>query len=140
MTTVFISHNHQDNHYIEQIKSIRQNPNHPLTFEDRSLAEAICNEHGHTNRRPPSDMRSESVREAIAKLLGGSHKLLVLVGKDTHSKLWVEWEIGQFKKHNSERNILVMRTPDSIYSGAPKGVQELELYAWDLNRIAQWAS
>ncbi|MGF1692621.1 TIR domain-containing protein [Photobacterium kagoshimensis] len=138
MTTVFISHNHQDKQYIDAIKATRLNSNHPLEFEDRSLAEAICNEYGHTNRRPPNDFRSEPVQKEIAKLLGSSHKLLVLVGNDTHSRLWVEWEIAQFLKYNSEKNILVMRTPDNVYAGAPHSVHHLELYAWDLQRIAQW--
>ncbi len=138
MTTVFISHNHQDRKYIDAIKATRLNSNHPLEFEDRSLAEAICNEHGHTNRRPPSDFRSEPVKKEIAKLLGGSHKLLVLVGNDTHSKLWVEWEIEQFLKHNSEKNILVMRTGDNFHAGSPRIVEHLQLYAWDLKRIAVW--
>ncbi|NLS14901.1 hypothetical protein HGP28_18755 [Vibrio sp. SM6] len=139
MTTVFISHDHSDKQYIEAIKATRLNSNHPLEFEDRSLAEAICNEHGHTIRRPPSDFHSLPVKEEITKLLASSHKLLVLVGNNTHSKLWVEWEIEQFLKYNSEKNVLVMRTPDNNYAGAPSIVHHLELYAWNLQRIAQWA-
>lgn len=136
MTKVFISYSHSDQRYVSDIKSVRLNRNHGLGFNDKSLQEPIYNEEGHVNRRPPHDSASYLVRQEISRRLQESDKLLVLLGNDTHSKLWVEWEINEFRKLKQGSDILVMKVPNSL-GGAPKIVQQ-EVYDWDLNMVSSW--
>jgi hypothetical protein len=136
---IFISYSHVDQSSINEIKSVRLNSNHNLSFFDNSLSAPIYNGQGHVNRRPPADYASIPVREEITKLLLNSEKLLVILGNDTHSKLWVEWEIEEFKRLHRSPDILVMRTRDSL-GGAPRVAQNLSVYEWDLDFVSKWVN
>lgn len=137
MTRVFISYSHSDQRYVNDIKSVRLNLNHGLSFYDNSLPEPVFNGEGHVNRRPPHDSASLPVRNRISELLRDSDKLLVLLGDDTHSKLWVEWEIEQFKNQKWNPDILVMKVPGSL-GGAPRVAQNYRIYHWDLDMVTKW--
>ena len=138
MTSVFISHNHKDNKYINAIKSTVKNPNHSLSFDDTSLAKPVYNSYGHVNRRPPSDPVSNSVKSEINTLLSTTDKLLVILGNDTHSKEWVTWEIQSFVSRNGWGRILLMRTPDNHRGGAPEIASHLEVHDWNMNVLSKW--
>jgi len=138
MPKIFISYSHVDQSYIRDIKSVRQNQNHHLHFGDNSLKNPIYNENGHINRRPPNDPSSDPVKREILQLLRDSDKLLVILGNDTHSKLWVEWEIDTFNRTHRNGDILLMRTPDNTRGGAPITAQNLRVHSWDLEAVARW--
>ena len=137
MKKVFISYKHSDRHYIDQVKSVANNPNHPLNFDDHSLAEAVLNMHGHVNRRQPDDSASQPVKNEIRKRLAAAEKLLVIVGKDTHSSEWVKWELETFERLNSPRNILVMRHTSSVGSLAKK-YSRYDIKNWDPKYLSDW--
>ncbi|CAG22505.1 TIR domain-containing protein [Photobacterium profundum] len=138
MKRIFISHNHRDSKTINLIKSIYCNPNHNLNFANKSLAAPIFNDHQHINRRPPTDSASKPVKQEISRLLNESDKLLVLIGPDTHSSLWVQWEINAFTSKHSSSNILMMRIPDNQTAGAPANARHLSIHNWDLKLLTQW--
>lgn len=140
MKRIFISHSHKDSAYIADIKGVRLNDNHSLAFHDRSLEDPVYNAFGHINRRSPEDPASKPVRDEILALLRQSDKLIVLVGNDTHSSLWVQWEIEQFSRIHGERSIMLMRTPDNHRGGAPATVRHLSLESWDIQYLSRWAS
>jgi len=138
MINVFMSYKHDDNESVNAVRSIRQNPNNTLQFIDRSLAEPVLNAYGDINRRSPHDMASNTVNHAILDLLRKSDKLLVLIGKNTHSSEWVNWEIKQFRKIQSQRatnNILLMRVPHDESSGKPSAASDLKFYNWHMNTL-----
>lgn len=137
MARVFISYSHSDQKYVNDIKSVRLNDNHSLSFRDRSLPEPIYNGEGHVNRRPPHDYASWPVRDRITELLRDSDKLLVLLGDDTHSKLWVEWEMEQFKSLKWNADILIMKIPGA-YGGLPRVGQGYQVEPWDLDVVSNW--
>lgn len=139
MSTIFISYSHSDQAYINDLKAVRLNHNNQLSFYDNSLPEPIYNGQGHVNRRPPSDPVSQPVKDEIKKLLQQSNKLLVILGDDTHSKLWVEWEIKEFSQMHWNPDILLMNTPSS-FAGAPTIANNHTVHRWDLDRITRWAS
>lgn len=138
MASVFISHNHKDNLYIEAIKATVKNPNHSLYFNNTSLAKPVYNSYGNINRRPPSDPVSKPVKEEINTLLSKTDKLLVILGNDTHSKEWVTWEIESFVSRNGWERILLMRTPDNHRGGAPEIANHLEVHDWNMNFLSKW--
>ena len=69
MKKVFVSYKHDDNGYVNDVRSIRMNSNHSLEFNDVSLESAIINEHGDINRRSPNDVASIPVRNEIEQRL-----------------------------------------------------------------------
>lgn len=137
MKKVFVSYKHDDNGYVNDVRSIRMNSNHSLEFNDVSLESAIINEHGDINRRSPNDVASIPVRNEIEQRLKHSDKLIVLIGNNTHSSLWVKWEMDTFSSYRGERNILMMHLPFS-HGGAPSGYRYHNIQKWDLQYLNAW--
>lgn len=137
MKKVFISYKHSDRPYVDQAKSVAKNPNHPLEFDDHSLVKGVVNEHGHINRRRPSDPKSQPVKDEIEKRLKQSSKLLVLIGNNTHSSEWVKWEIDTFEKYRGARNILIMRHQHST-GGLPYKYSRYDIQCWSTQYLSTW--
>lgn len=138
--SVFISHNHKDSQYINDIQSIIDNPNNKLSFINISLSTPIFNKFGDISRKPPSHPLSNPVRDAINKLLSDADKLLVLVGNETHSKEWVSWEIESFVSKKGWGEVMLIRTPNNDRGGSPEIAKHLELYDWDICKLKKWVS
>jgi hypothetical protein len=138
MKAVFISYDHDDQSTKRDVDSIRLNGNNLVEFHDNSLLEPIYNSYGHVNRRMPTDQVSENVSSAIHKLLYGSSKLLVLIGRDTHSSEWVKWEIDTFKSLKMNPDILFMRVNNDLSSGLPSNARSHEIINWDSTKLRSW--
>jgi len=140
MKRIFISHNHRNSDAIERIKSLNKNPNNNLNFKDKSLSGPILNQYDHVIRRPPSDTAANPVKKEIKRLLHESDKLLVLVGPDSHSSMWVDWEIKAFTSiYGSTKNILLMATQNDTRTTGPESARHLTVHAWDTKRLIEWA-
>jgi hypothetical protein len=142
MKSVFISYDHCDHEYLNDIKSVNQNQNNALTFLDRSLKRPVLNEHGNINKKPPTDPKSKKVRKEIRKLLNQSSKLLVLIGKDTHSCEWVKWEINTFREIKRRPDIVLMRLDGSLdeqtSAGPPNNAKGMPVEDWNVKRLSEW--
>lgn len=138
MKTVFISYDHDDQNAKKDIDSIRLNNNNLIKFNDNSLSSPVYNDYGHVNRRMPSDYASEKVCSKINDLLFDSSKLLVLIGKDTHSSEWVKWEIDRFKLIKTKPDILFMRIKNDLYSGLPNNVHDYDIRNWNILELISW--
>ncbi|KAE8176524.1 TIR domain-containing protein [Photobacterium carnosum] len=142
MKRIFISYNHRDSIAINSIKSARLNQEHKLTFCDRSLANPILNSNNHINRRPPTDSAANPIKKEISSLLDRSDKLLLLVGQDTHSSLWVEWEINAFVSKHGNKDIIIMRVHGNTTASLPKNISAIKsipIHNWNLNLLSDWA-
>ena len=71
-------------------------------------------------------------------MLNNASRLLVLIGRDTHSSEWVKWEIDTFKQLKNSPKILLMRVPGDTNSGATSNGKNLELVNWNTNYLADW--
>ena len=141
METVFISYKSEDIQYVRDIQAIAKNPNNRIEFIDQSLPEAIKNEYGHNITRSPYDPDAAPVRNQIHPLLKKSNKLLVIIGTNTHSSMWVEWEITQFKNiHGSRAEILLMRHKNNRLAGMPNNIGDEIIYDWSDNDLYRWLS
>lgn len=138
MKTVFISYDHDDQSAKRDIDSIRLNSNNLIKFNDGSLLEPVYNDYGHVIRRMPNDDASRNVCYEIKKLLEKSSKLLVLIGKDTHSSKWVQWEIDTFKSIKVKPDILFMRIKNDSCSGLPNNARDYDIKEWDLLELINW--
>ena len=93
---VFVSYDHDDQKQVGGFKLLKNNPKHPLDFQDHSLKEPVTDRSGKPIKYPPGDSRSKPVRDEIKRKFGNASKLVVLIGDDTHNSDWVEWEIDTF--------------------------------------------
>jgi hypothetical protein len=95
-SNVFVSFDHDDQRQVGGFKLLKNNPNHPLDFQDYSLKDDVRDRSGRPIKYPPSDPRSKPVRDKILAKFDLASKLVVLIGDDTHASEWVDWEINSF--------------------------------------------
>src|SRR5690348_15009022 len=97
-SNVFVSFDHDDQKQVGGLKLLKNNPAHPLDFRDHSLKEPVLDRGGRPIKYPPGDPRSKSVRDEITRKFERASKLVVLIGDETSTSAWVDWEINTFYK------------------------------------------
>lgn len=147
-SNVFVSFDHDDQRQVGGFKLLKNNPNHPLDFQDHSLKDAIRDRSGRPIKYPPSDLRSKPVRDAILARFDRASRLVVLIGDDTHASEWVDWEINNFyalkhplSKENTWKRIRGMTLkgsgqaiiPNALYNG-----RSTQWLAWDPDALDKW--
>jgi hypothetical protein len=146
-TNVFISYDHDDQNQKNGFDLLNKNPNHPLDFRDHSLKEPVTDNNGRPIKVPPSDPRSKPVRDEIISKFDNASKLVVLIGPNTVSSAWVDWEIKTFyemkKKLSSEntwKRIRGMRLKGHNEASAPValGGRATETMNWDPETLDKW--
>jgi len=144
---IFISFDHDDAAQVNGFRGLIANPNHPLDAHDRSLREPVLDQWGNPIKVPPSDPRAAPVKREIKDRLEACSRLVVLVGDDTHSSLWVDWEIRVFHdmKYSTSgdrtwKRIRAMRLkgsrgglPAALLNG--RSTKELD---WDPDALDRW--
>ncbi|MFK0572829.1 TIR domain-containing protein [Endozoicomonas sp.] len=139
MQKVFISYATNNIQYVRDIRSMANNPNNDTAFIDSSLPEPVRAPNGSIIKKSPHHESAAPVRNEIHSLLVNSDKLLVIVGPDTHSRKWVEWEIKMFRKlHTDDDRILLVRCPNDQNSGMPKYISDIEIIDWQPEVIKYW--
>ncbi len=141
---IFISYDHSDANQVNGFKGLLANPNHKLDGHDRSLPEPVRDKQGQIIRFPPTDPRSEPVRKAIRELFDQASRLVVLIGDDTHSSEWVDWEIKEFYRRkeglgDASKRIRGMRLKGSR-GGEPAALngRARPTLTWDPDAIDRW--
>jgi hypothetical protein len=146
-TNVFISFDHDDQQQVAGFKLLKNNPNHPLDFQDHSLKDAVRDRSGKPVKHAPSDPRSKPVRDEIRRKFDRASKLVVLIGDDTHHSEWVEWEINNFHEmkrkvsgENTWKRIRGMKLKGSSNATIPKALvgQSTEHLAWNPDVLDKW--
>jgi hypothetical protein len=147
-TNMFVSFDHDDQRQVGGFKLLKNNPSHPLDFQDHSLKDAVRDRSGRPIKYPPSDPRSKPVRDAISAKFDRASKLVVLIGDDTHASEWVDWEINAFyalkqplSKENTWKRIRGMTLkgseqaviPNALYNG-----RSTQWLAWDPEALDKW--
>lgn len=144
----FISYDHDDQSQVAGFKLLKNNPNHPLDFQDHSLKDAVRDRSGKPIKFPPSDTRSKPVRDEIIRKFDRASKLVVLIGDDTHNSEWVNWEINTFYEmkekvsgENTWKRIRGMTLKGSEQATAPSALyngRSTKWLAWDPEALDKW--
>lgn len=147
-SNVFISFDHDDQKQVGGFKLLKNNPNHPLDFQDHSLKDAVRDRSGRPIMYPPSDARSKPVRDEIEKKFDRASKLVVLIGDDTHNSEWVDWEISTFYEmkekvsgQNTWKRIRGMTLKGSDQATIPSALyngRSTQWLAWDPESLDKW--
>jgi len=144
---VFVSYDHDDQRQVSAFKLLKNNPNHPLDFQDHSLKDPVLGPSGKPLKYPPSDARSKRVRDAIKKKFDRASKLVVLIGDDTYTSDWVHWEIMTFYEmkeglsgDNTWKRIRGMTLKGSSDASIPSalGDRSTKVLAWDPEALDKW--
>ena len=144
----FISFDHDDQQQVAGFKLLKNNPSHPLDFQDHSLKDAVRDRSGKPIKYPPSDVRSKPVRDEIIRKFDRASKLVVLISDTTHKSDWVDWEINTFyemknkvARENTWKRIRGMTLkgsddatiPNALYNG-----RSTKWLAWNPEILDKW--
>lgn len=144
---VFVSFDHSDATQVNGFKLLNNNPNHPLDFRDHSLKEPVRDAYGKPIIYPPSDSRSKPVRDEITSKFENASKLVVLIGPNTASSDWVDWEIKTFfdmKQELSGENTwkrirgMNLKGHDQATMPAALGGRATQTLNWDPEVLDKW--
>lgn len=144
---VFVSFDHDDEKQVGGFKALKNNPNHPLEFNDHSLKDAVKDKDGKPIKYSPSDPKSKPVRDEILKRFEKCSKLVVLIGDDTHKSDWVNWEIDNFFELKKEvgkdktwKRIRGMKLKGSETAKLPASLygKSTEHMTWDPEALDTW--
>ena len=88
----FISHHHKDDEHVSKLTSMLQRSG----YDVRNSSVRMKPEN---QRRMDQNKVSPKVIERILRMkISWAGKVVVLIGKDTHKRPWVNWEIDQAKE------------------------------------------
>jgi hypothetical protein len=144
----FISFDHDDQQQVGGFRLLKNNPKHPLDFQDHSLKDAVRDRTGKPIKYPPSDPRSKPVRDEIIRKFDRASKLVVLIGDNTHNSEWVDWEINSFYElkekvsgENTWKRIRGMTLKGSDQATAPSALyygRSTQWLTWDPEALDKW--
>ncbi|QJD81148.1 TIR domain-containing protein [Spirosoma rhododendri] len=89
---VFISHHHKDDVHVDNISSL-------LNKRGDDIRNSSWRQLKSENQKRLKEKRvsDEVIRRYLRRKISWSGKVVVLIGKDTHSRPWVNWEIEEAK-------------------------------------------
>lgn len=145
---VFVSYDHDDQKQVGAFKLLKNNPDHPLDFQDHSLKNPILGSSGKPLKYPLTDERSKPVRDAIKKKFERASKLVVLIGDDAHKSDWVDWEIKTFFTMKKEisgdktwkriRGMTLKGSDNATIPNALMNGSSTQWLAWDPEALDRW--
>jgi hypothetical protein len=89
---VFISHDHADDEAVTNLTSLLSR--HGYDIRNSSIRAKPANQ----RRLEQGLVKEETIRRLLRMKISWAGKVVVLIGKGTHSRPWVNWEIGQANK------------------------------------------
>lgn len=145
---VFISFDHADQQQVGGFKLLKNNPRHPLDFQDHSLKDAVRDRGGTPITHLPTDPRSKPVRDEIIRKFDRASRLVVLIGDNTHNSAWVNWEINTFYElkeplsgGNTWKRIRGMTLKGSEQANIPNALyngRSTQWLSWDPEALDKW--
>ncbi len=118
---VFISYDYEtDGDFVNGIRGMIHNSNVDVDFYDESV------------KTPINSSDSAYIKRKITDKIERASTLLCIVGRNTNSSEWVEWEVNQAK--NLNKTIVFMRRKSDYSSSMPNKVLGYKIIKnWDLD-------
>ena len=119
---IFISYKWEDNRYFNGMKGLLNNPN---------------NRYVHYVLSERDDLRNKGknvVENHLKENIRNCNRLICLVGEDTHSSKWVQWELEVATSQN--KKIIPVRIPGTT-GGAPRLIRErtISVIKWKADEV-----
>ena len=94
---VFISHHHKDDAEIDKLTNLLASKGYDV--RNSSIRTLRQDNQDKINR---GEVKQETIRRLLRKKISWAGKVVVLIGKETHQRPWVNWEIEQANKQGKE--------------------------------------
>ncbi len=89
---VFISHHHGDDNEVSNLTSLLSRSGHDV--RNSSIRAKPANQ----RKLDEGSVEDETIRRLLRRKISWAGTVVVLIGKQTHSRPWVNWEIEQANK------------------------------------------
>lgn len=89
---VFISHHHADDADVDNLTELLTRSGHDI--RNSSIRAKPANQ----RRLDQGQIKDETIRRLLRMKISWASTVVVLIGKDTHRRPWVDWEIEQAHK------------------------------------------
>jgi hypothetical protein len=126
---VFISHHHADDSEVDKLTSLLSRNGYDI--RNSSIRAKPANQ----ERLDKGLVRPEVIQRLLRRKISWAGTALVLIGKDTHSRKWVNWEIEQANKQNKRIVGVFVRGGTEADIPAPLEKYATAIVGWDSNCI-----
>ncbi|MGH7982220.1 MAG: TIR domain-containing protein [Candidatus Udaeobacter sp.] len=126
---VFISHHHKDDAEVGNLTELLSRGGYDI--RNSSIRAKPTNQ----ARLDKGLVKAETIRRLLRMKISWAGKVIVLIGKDTHQRPWVNWEIDQAKKQN--KDIVGVFTRGGTDADIPPSLKKYgcEQVAWNTDNI-----
>ncbi len=126
---VFISHHHKDDAEVDKLTSLLVRKGYDI--RNSSIRAKPANQ----ERLDKGLVKPEVIQRLLRMKISWSGTVVVLVGKETHSRPWVDWEIEQ--AHKQEKRIVGVWAQGSTEADLPRNLEKYAdaVVGWQSDRI-----
>jgi hypothetical protein len=125
----FISHYHKDDTHIDKLTNLLKSRGYDV--RNSSIRANPDNQ----ERLRKGLVKEETIRRLLRMKISWAGKVIVLIGKDTHTRTWVNWEIEEAKKQG--KHIVGVFAQGATEADVPAALKKYgsELVAWNADNI-----
>jgi hypothetical protein len=126
---VFISHHHADDTEISNLTDLLSKSSHDI--RNSSIRVNPDNQ----ERLDKKEVKDETIRRLLRMKISWAGTVVVLIGKDTHSRPWVNWEIEQANKQG--KRIVGVYIRGGTEADKPAALEKYAsaIVGWNTDRI-----
>lgn len=126
----FISHHHKDDVEVDRLTSLLSRKGYDI--RNSSIRAKPANQ----QRLEKGLVKPEVIRRLLRRKISWAGTVVVLIGKETHSRPWVDWEIKEAYKQN--KRIIGVWTQSSTEADLPENYRKYggpPVVGWQSDRI-----
>ncbi len=126
---VFISHHHADDAAVDQLTSLLKRSGYEI--RNSSIRAKPANQ----RRLDRGEVKEETIRRLLRMKISWASRVVVLIGKETHSRKWVNWEIEQ--AHKQGKRIVGVYERGGREADMPPALEKYSsaIVGWNSNSI-----
>ena len=126
---VFISHHHKDDEHVEKLTSLLNKSGYDV--RNSSIRAKPKNQ----ERLAQNRVKDETIRRLLRMKISWASTTIVLIGKETHERKWVNWEIKQ--AHGQGKRIVGVFERGGTANDIPENFEKYgsSLQAWSSKSI-----
>lgn len=126
---IFISHHHADDAEVDKLTSLLSRSGHDI--RNSSIRVKPANQ----RRLDKGLVSDETIRRLLRRKISWAGRVVVLIGKETHSRPWVNWEIEQANKQG--KRIVGVYIRGGTEADIPDALEKYasSIVSWNFERV-----
>lgn len=129
LKNVFISHHHADDAHVDKLTKLLSKNGHDI--RNSSIRAKPANQ----ERLAKGLVKDETIRRLLRRKISWAGTTVVLIGKETHKRPWVDWEINQANKQGKQIVGVYVRGGTEADVPEPLKKYASSIVGWDSQRI-----